>query len=200
MYPSDEIFALIFEFTEKDSPIEHFETLGYEGANFVSMTGSLLINICISVFLSIFLRVAEYLAKKLYRWKYPRYIGSRITHSNAIGAILTLYLQGFLEMLICILVSIGEMEAEDFQNNGSDIFAALFAVFSAAIMGFLLVFILYILKFDPNEPGMMSELHSFIYADISMESRLQSFFLCIFLLRRAFFVCIIYFLEPYLGL
>ena len=46
---------------------------------------------------------------------------------------------------------------------------------------------------------MMSELHTFIYADISMENRWQSIFLSIFLLRRSLFVYIIYFLEPYLG-
>ena len=66
MYPSDEIFEVIFNFTEKDSPIEHFETLGYEGANFVCMTGSLLINISISVSLAVFLRFADFVSRKNY--------------------------------------------------------------------------------------------------------------------------------------
>jgi hypothetical protein len=60
MYPTDEIFEAIFDFTEKDSPIEHFETLGYEGANFVTMSGSLLINIIISLCLSLFLKIIDY--------------------------------------------------------------------------------------------------------------------------------------------
>jgi hypothetical protein len=92
MYPTDEIFALLFDFTEKDSPIEHFETLGYEGANFVDMSGSLLINIGISVSLTIFLRIAEFICKKCYQYKFAREYGSRIKHSSSIGAILTLYL------------------------------------------------------------------------------------------------------------
>ena len=49
MYPTDIIFPLIFNFTEKEAPIEHFEVLGYEGANFVPLTGSAFINIGIAV-------------------------------------------------------------------------------------------------------------------------------------------------------
>ena len=45
MYPTDEIYEGTFNFTEKPSPIEHFEILGYEGANFITMTGSVFINI-----------------------------------------------------------------------------------------------------------------------------------------------------------
>jgi hypothetical protein len=104
----------MFNFTEKESPIEHFETLGYEGANFVSMTGSLLINITISVFLSIFLKLLDFCLKQCYQYKFARKFGSKIQHSNALGAIITLYLQGFLEMFICVLVSLGEMHQEDF--------------------------------------------------------------------------------------
>ncbi len=68
------------------------------------------------------------------------------------------------------------------------------------MLGSVLGLIIYILKFDKNEPGLMSELYNFIYNDISKKSKWQSYFLCIFLLRRTIFVCIIYFLEPYLGI
>jgi hypothetical protein len=163
MYPSDEIFSVIFNFTEKDSPIEQFESLGYEGANFVSMTGSLLINIIISVCLSIFLRFLDFCFKQWYRYKFARKFGSKIQHSSAIGGIITIYLQGFLEMLICIVVSLGAVNREDFEGNASDRFAALFAIFSVFILGFLLYLIIYIVKFDKNEPGLMSELYRYIY-------------------------------------
>jgi len=46
-YPTDEIYEGIFNFTAKDSPNKYFEILGYEGANFVTMTGSVLINLTI---------------------------------------------------------------------------------------------------------------------------------------------------------
>ena len=45
MYPTDEIYEEYFNFTESESPIDQLEDLGYEGANFMSLTGSLLINL-----------------------------------------------------------------------------------------------------------------------------------------------------------
>ena len=51
MYPTDEIYEKVFEFTESKSPVDQFEDLGYEGANFLSLTGSLLINFGITVFI-----------------------------------------------------------------------------------------------------------------------------------------------------
>ena len=41
MYPTDLIYPVVFNFTDTDSPIEHFEELGYEGANYVDMSGSI---------------------------------------------------------------------------------------------------------------------------------------------------------------
>ena len=54
MYPTDEIFEEIFDFSATESPIKHFETLGYEGSNFIEMTGSVLINISIAIILQPF--------------------------------------------------------------------------------------------------------------------------------------------------
>ena len=53
MYPTDWIYESLFEFTESESPIEQFEDIGYEGANFMNLTGSLLINLIILVFLAL---------------------------------------------------------------------------------------------------------------------------------------------------
>ena len=53
MYPTDIIFGYFFNFTEKESPIEHFEVLGYEGANFVPLTGSAFINVAIAITIAI---------------------------------------------------------------------------------------------------------------------------------------------------
>jgi hypothetical protein len=79
MYPTDEIYEATFNFTEKDSKIEHFEQLGYEGANFVLMTGSVLINILIPVLANAFkLLVLKITYKCKYR-KCSRKIGSKIT-------------------------------------------------------------------------------------------------------------------------
>ena len=147
MYPSDMIFDSIFSFTSKPSPIEHFENLGYEGANFVMLSGSLLINICISVVLSIVLHIVDHICTKLYHLKVARYIGSKIVKTNVLGAIITLYLQSFLEMLLCCFISIKEMGHQDFSGeNKSDTFAAIFTIASLLIYAFLLIFVTYLGK------------------------------------------------------
>ena len=114
MYPTDEIFPLVFDFTEKDSPIEHFETLGYENANFINMSGSLTINLLISISLSIFLKLLDMICVKLYKYKYARQLGSSIKQSNVLGAIVVIYLQGFMELLISVILCIREIDENDF--------------------------------------------------------------------------------------
>jgi hypothetical protein len=49
MYPTDKIYEYVFDLTESESPIEQFEDLGYEGADFLNLTGSLLINILMAI-------------------------------------------------------------------------------------------------------------------------------------------------------
>jgi hypothetical protein len=106
MYPTDEIFEKMFDFGETDSPIEHFETLGYEGSNFIEMTGSLIINIIISILTAMVVNTVFYFILKCLTNKCARMIGARLKTNNTIGAILMIYLQGFLEMLICVVLSL----------------------------------------------------------------------------------------------
>jgi hypothetical protein len=92
MYPTDEIFESIFNFTEKVSPNEHFETLGYEGANFISMTGSVIINILIAITLNSVAVSINKLALNCSEYSCMRKIGASLKLSNTVGAILVLYL------------------------------------------------------------------------------------------------------------
>ena len=92
MYPTDEIFDSVFDFTETQSPIVHFETLGYEGSNFIEMTGSVLINILIAVVTAILVRFVNYSALKLKKYKLMRLLGAKLKLENTIGAILMIYL------------------------------------------------------------------------------------------------------------
>ena len=78
MYPTDIIYGETFNFTSTDSPIEHFEELGYEGANFVELSGSLLINILIAVVFSIFMKILDKVCVQMYTFKWARIIGSKI--------------------------------------------------------------------------------------------------------------------------
>ena len=71
MYPTDEIFAY-FGFTESETPVEQFEDLGYEGANFLELSGSLIINFCIAIVCWVFYAVTLKLSKIFYRYEYAR--------------------------------------------------------------------------------------------------------------------------------
>ena len=172
MYPSDIIFEGIFEFSETESPIEHFENLGYEGSNFVMMSGSLLINICITVSLSIVLHIIDFVCRKFYKFSFARNVGSKIVKSSAIGAIITFYLQGYLEMLICCITSIREMKFNQFEKeNGSDKFAYIFSVGSLVLLGLLLIFVTF-MSYWTNRLNMI-ELKTFLNANMASKTRAQ---------------------------
>jgi len=50
MYPTDEIYPLIFDFSETESYNIKYEDLGYSGTNFVELSGSALINVILTIF------------------------------------------------------------------------------------------------------------------------------------------------------
>ena len=92
MYPTDLIYGAIFNFTEKDSPIEHFEVLGYEGSNFIPLTGSAFINIGGAVLLTLALKVGNYICVKFYDRQIARVIGCKLEEMGVQSAVLMFYL------------------------------------------------------------------------------------------------------------
>ena len=66
MYPTDLIYGFIFNFTEKDSPYENFEFLGYEGANFIELSGSAIINIVLGFVTYIFFHMVNRICMSFY--------------------------------------------------------------------------------------------------------------------------------------
>ena len=76
MYPTDEIYEEVFDFSESESPIEQFEDLGYEGANFLGLTGSLIINLALTSLIAIYKSLSLFCSKKLYMFEYMREHGS----------------------------------------------------------------------------------------------------------------------------
>ena len=78
MYPTDEIFEFLFDFSETISPIEHFESLGYEGSNFIQMTGSLLINIAIAIVTALVMKFLNFMSVKCKRYPTMRRFGSKL--------------------------------------------------------------------------------------------------------------------------
>lgn len=149
MYPTDLIYPVVFNFTDTDSPIEHFEDLGYEGSNFVDLSGSLLINILITIVGSVSVKLVEKLCIYFYKHRRARMIGSRIQNENFLTAIVIAYMQGFLELSICIVVS--NLERKDGLYKSkifSDIFSALFSLLSILILCMLFVFLWVPLRYE----------------------------------------------------
>lgn len=149
MYPTDLIYGGLFNFTAKDSPFEHFEFLGYEGANFVELSGSAIINIGIAFGVSVFLNIVNWFCVKIYTIPLARKIGSKIQTTSSKAAILTIYLQSFLEMMICAALSIQALGYDDFYSgNKSDLFAAIFVICSSLILVVLPLYMFYVIWFN----------------------------------------------------
>jgi hypothetical protein len=205
MYPTDMIYPYVFNFTETDSPIEHFEELGYGGANFVELSGSLLINILIVLVIQVSKKILEKVCQLLYKYKFARNIGSKIEGTNVMAALVVLYLQGFLESLICTIISNLEPDSELYESgNASNFFSKIFSLISMVIL-LLLIFFVWsplIFKERVQKYKTMTDIYDFLYEDINMDSeiKLKSYFHVFFLLRRLIFVLIMIYLNNYLFL
>jgi hypothetical protein len=109
MYPTDEIYEVIFDFSESESPFEQFEDLEYEGANFLELTGSLLINLGLTSLIAIYKSLSLYCSKKFYMYEFMRKNGGRTQNSNHLKLILDIYLQGYLEVFLSGVLSLMEV-------------------------------------------------------------------------------------------
>jgi hypothetical protein len=149
MYPTDDIYPKVFNFSETESPIEHFEILGYEGANFVELSGSLLINVVVAFAFEITVTVVEIVCIKYYTHKFARKLGSSINNSSFVAAIVIMYMQAFMESLICGILSVSDKIREVLsQGTPSDVFSSIFSQSSLLILGTLILFIWLPLKFS----------------------------------------------------
>jgi hypothetical protein len=71
VYPTDEIYQ-VFDFSESESPVDIFEDLGYEGGNFIELTGSLFINFVVGIALWAANKGLKWTFKKLHRFEFIR--------------------------------------------------------------------------------------------------------------------------------
>jgi hypothetical protein len=109
MYPTDQIYEAVFDFSESISPIELFEDLEYEGANFLALTGSLLISLALTSLIVIYKTLSLFCSKKLYMYNFMREHGARTQNSNHLKLILDIYLQGYLEVFLGGVLSLMEV-------------------------------------------------------------------------------------------
>ena len=79
MYPTDGIYSLIFDFTETDSYNSKFEDLGYSGTNFIELSGSALINVCLSILIFALQYMTKCLCKWLFKYSFIRDISVKLS-------------------------------------------------------------------------------------------------------------------------
>ena len=100
----EDFYPMLLNFTQHETPIEQFERLNYVGVNFIELSGSLLINL---IFSSIFLGLLHLLnkkARKHYRINWLRKLASLIPLGLLDSALMVLFKEGYLELLIPIFV------------------------------------------------------------------------------------------------
>ena len=106
MYPTDQMYEAIFNFKDKDSPVEHFEFLGYEGVIFISLTGSIIINLLTPLILWTFQRFMACLARKFMNVKLFKTIGVYYGHTNLLKTVRAIYMASLIELVFSALVSV----------------------------------------------------------------------------------------------
>ncbi len=137
----------------------------------------------------------------LYKYKVARNIGSKIESTNVMAALVVLYMQGFLESLICTIISNLKPDSELYlSSNVSNYFSKLFSLTSMVILVLLIFFVWCPLVFKEKVQNykILTDIYDFLYEDINMDSdnKLKSYFHVFFLIRRLLFVLImIYFNE-----
>ena len=146
-YPTDEIYEGMFNFTQKASAIEYFETLGYEGANFITMTGSVLINILIPLITYALQYILLNLTYRFKKVSCMRKFGSKIQQISISAAILPFFIASYLEIMFCAITALKGLESADFDGeNTSDLFAAIFLILCSMILAALPIVSVYVLR------------------------------------------------------
>lgn len=170
MYPTDEIYEALFNFTEKDypktdeEPIEEveyvpgrmlkeqeesitspemvagYEMLGYDNSNFVPLSGSGLINILIAVVSIVIYNIARYICRTMYRYQIARKIGLGFPRVNHYITLVRFFIEGYLELFFNALISVISLSSDEISRNPSDTFSALFACFSLVVLLILPVY------------------------------------------------------------
>lgn len=99
-YPTDDIYEVIFNFTETDSPIKRFEILGFEGSNFICLTGSVLINAITALISAFFIYFLQRCAMKNLRMACGGIFVKMIPKLSSFAGIQRIFIEGYLEILI----------------------------------------------------------------------------------------------------
>ena len=228
MYPTDEIYGLLFNFTEKDyphesEPIEEVEftgrrltessispemasdgysILGYDNSNFIPLSGSGLINIILAIVSMIIYNMVRYFCKKLYKFRIARKIGISFPKVNDFITLARFFIEGYLELLFSALISVISLTEDDFGDNRSDQFSAYVACFSLFTLLILPIYIFCKIKSNQavlGDPDIQFN-YGLFYQDLNLNNFYRSIFHVVFLMRRFLYVVTVMFLQAYPSL
>ena len=200
VYPTDEIYGVL-NLTESESEFDHFEDLGYEGANYLFLSGSLLINVLLALLFYFCNHTQKYFARKLYRFEIVRQHAKQNESSRILDSIIELFKSGFMETLICVVLSLRGIWAQDLNQTGADNFTIVFVMISLISLAGLVLAITKELIENRKEFG-KSQIVELRWTsnDLSQKSVGSVGFDLFFLVRRILFVMILVNLQDYLGL
>ena len=106
MYPTDEIYGAIFNFEDEPSPVEHFEFLGYEGVIFISLSGSIIINLLIPTVVFALQKALQRVVVKFPNLRVFKFMAVKLGNTDLVMTVTSLYMASFLEMTFCAIISI----------------------------------------------------------------------------------------------
>jgi hypothetical protein len=142
MYPTDTIYESIFYFTETEAMNESFDLLGYSSLNFISLSGSLLINLIIGIVKSLLLVCIQKICVAYYENKLAEKIGKNLlSFENIKSTLLRLFIEGYLEINISCLIAIFNFDFKGSNHTGSDVIAIVLAL---SLLIFLILIPIYI--------------------------------------------------------
>jgi hypothetical protein len=105
VWPTDEIYEAIFNFTESDSFKDSFEILGYENANFMLLIGSTPINMIIVILYAVIALVLIKFGIRYHEIDLIRTVAANFFYNiNFVEAIFRVFLEGYMELNICCLI------------------------------------------------------------------------------------------------
>jgi hypothetical protein len=135
LFPTDEIYEWIFEFREQDSWSASFEFMAYEGANFINLTGSLLIVILFMILNAIISILINRCTRMCYLRRWARRLGAAVGSYPLKEGLVRMVFEGYLELVICTLISSLRMEKSDWDGSSwSDTVSLSVCMLTAAVL------------------------------------------------------------------
>mmetsp|Transcript_11177 Transcript_11177/g.16959 ORF Transcript_11177/g.16959 Transcript_11177/m.16959 type:complete len:326 (-) Transcript_11177:1100-2077(-) len=192
MYPTDLIYEKTFRFSPSASRSDLFEEMGYEGAVFIALTGSLLINIIMIFCENGLSNLTNWVMKRNYTKAWARKLGSGLPESAAYQVLMKILVAGYLELAICSFISILEFSPAKIEknfkesNNWSDVFDHFVGLSSTFFCLALPLHFYFTIsknqrKLDEEE---FSSQHGYMYEDLKLNSTASSLFNCFYMSRR----------------